>query len=160
MRVGSDAAGQVQGDVPGEVLGAAHVGRTAGIVPIERAWELQRWLAGRLEEAWTRPDNGIWESRGERQHFVYSKVMCWVAFDSLVKGVERFGLDGPVEHWRAVRDEIHRRPGERLRRRTGDIHPGLRFRRSTRARCSSLAWGSCPTTTSGWSVPSRRSATS
>jgi GH15 family glucan-1,4-alpha-glucosidase len=54
-----------------------------------------------------RPDNGIWESRGERQHFVYSKVMCWVAFDSLVKGVERFGLDGPVERWRAVRDEIH-----------------------------------------------------
>ena len=107
VRVGNDAAGQVQGDVPGEVLAAAHVGRTAGIVPIERGWELQRWLAGRLQEAWKRPDNGIWESRGERQHFVYSKVMCWVAFDSLVKGVERFGLDGPVERWRAVRDEIH-----------------------------------------------------
>jgi GH15 family glucan-1,4-alpha-glucosidase len=107
VRVGNDAAGQVQGDVPGEVLGAAHVGRTAGIVPMERSWELQRWLAGRLQEAWKRPDNGIWESRGERQHFVYSKVMCWVAFDSLVKGVERFGLDGPVERWRAVRDEIH-----------------------------------------------------
>ena len=107
VRIGNDAAGQVQGDVPGEVLAAAHVGRTAGIVPIERGWELQRWLAGRLQEAWKRPDNGICESRGERQHFVYSKVMCWVAFDSLVKGVERFGLDGPVDHWRAVRDEIH-----------------------------------------------------
>jgi GH15 family glucan-1,4-alpha-glucosidase len=107
VRIGNDAAGQVQGDVPGEVLAAAHVGRTAGIVSIERGWELQRWLAGRLQEAWKRPDNGIWESRGERQHFVYSKVMCWVAFDSMVKGVERFGLDGPVDHWRAVRDEIH-----------------------------------------------------
>ena len=107
VRIGNDAAGQVQGDVPGEVLAAAHVGRTAGIVSIERGWELQRWLAGRLQEAWKRLDNGIWESRGERQHFVYSKVMCWVAFDSLVKGVERFGLDGPVERWRAVRDEIH-----------------------------------------------------
>jgi GH15 family glucan-1,4-alpha-glucosidase len=107
VRIGNDAAGQVQGDVPGEVLAAAHVGRTAGIASIERGWELQRWLAGRLQEAWKRPDNGIWESRGERQHFVYSKVMCWVAFDSLVKGVERFGLDGPVERWRAVRDEIH-----------------------------------------------------
>jgi GH15 family glucan-1,4-alpha-glucosidase len=107
VRIGNDAAGQVQGDVPGEVLAAAHVGRTAGVVPMERGWELQRWLAGRLQEAWKRPDNGIWESRGERQHFVYSKVMCWVAFDSLVKGVERFGLDGPVERWRAVRDEIH-----------------------------------------------------
>jgi GH15 family glucan-1,4-alpha-glucosidase len=107
VRVGNDAAGQVQGDVPGEVIAAAHVGRTAGIVSMERGWELQRWLAGRLEEAWKRPDNGIWESRGERQQFVYSKVMCWVAFDSLVKGVERFGLDGPVERWRSVRDEIH-----------------------------------------------------
>jgi GH15 family glucan-1,4-alpha-glucosidase len=107
VRIGNDAAGQVQGDVPGEVLAAAHVGRTAGIVPMERGWQLQRWLAGRLQEAWMRPDNGIWESRGERQHFVYSKVMCWVAFDSLDKGVERFGLDGPVERWRAVRDEIH-----------------------------------------------------
>jgi GH15 family glucan-1,4-alpha-glucosidase len=107
VRIGNDAAGQVQGDVPGEVLAAAHVGRTAGIVPIERGWQLQRWLAGRLQEVWKRPDNGIWESRGERQHFVYSKVMCWVAFDSLVKGVERFGLDGPVERWRVVRDEIH-----------------------------------------------------
>jgi GH15 family glucan-1,4-alpha-glucosidase len=107
VRIGNDAAGQVQGDVPGEVLAAAHVGRTAGIVPMERSWQLQRWLAGRLQEAWKKPDNGIWESRGERQHFVYSKVMCWVAFDFLVKGVERFGLDGPVERWRAVRDEIH-----------------------------------------------------
>jgi GH15 family glucan-1,4-alpha-glucosidase len=107
VRIGNDAAGQVQLDVPGEVLGAAHVGRAAGIMPSERGWELQRWIAGRLEVAWKRPDNGIWESRGEKQHFVYSKVMCWAGFDALVKGVERFGLDGPVDHWRAVRDEIH-----------------------------------------------------
>lgn len=107
VRIGNDAAGQVQGDVPGEVLAAAHGGRAAGIAPIERGWELQRWLAGRLERSWKQPDNGIWESRGERQHFVYSKVMCWVAFQSLVAGVERFGLDGPVDHWREVRDEIH-----------------------------------------------------
>ena len=107
VRVGNDAAGQVQLDVPGEVLRAAHVGRAAGVMPSERGWELQQWIAGRLEEAWKRPDNGIWESRGDKQHFVYSKVMCWVGFDALVKGVERFGLDGPVDHWRAVRDEIH-----------------------------------------------------
>jgi GH15 family glucan-1,4-alpha-glucosidase len=107
VRVGNDAADQVQLDVPGEVLAAAHVGRVAGILPTERGWELQRWYAGRLEEAWKHPDNGIWESRGEKQHFVYSKVMCWVAFDALVKGVEQFKLDGPVDRWRAVRDEIH-----------------------------------------------------
>jgi GH15 family glucan-1,4-alpha-glucosidase len=107
VRIGNDAAGQVQLDVPGEVLGAAHVGRATGIMPSERGWELQQWIAGRLEEGWKQPDNGIWESRGDRQHFVYSKVMCWVAFDALVKGVERFGLEGPVDQWRAVRDEIH-----------------------------------------------------
>jgi GH15 family glucan-1,4-alpha-glucosidase len=107
VRVGNDAAGQVQLDVPGEVLGAAHVGRVAGIMPTQRGWELQRWFSGRLEEAWKRPDNGIWESRGERQHFVYSKVMCWAAFDALVAGAERFGLEGPADRWRAVRDEIH-----------------------------------------------------
>ena len=107
VRVGNDAAGQVQGDVPGEVLASAHAGRVAGIVPMERGWGLQRWLAGRLEGAWKKPDNGIWESRGERQHFVYSKVMCWAAFDSLVQGVEQFGLEGPVDRWRTVRDEIH-----------------------------------------------------
>jgi GH15 family glucan-1,4-alpha-glucosidase len=107
VRIGNDAAGQVQLDVPGEVLRAAHVGRAAGIMVSERGWELQQWIAGRLEEGWKQPDNGIWESRGDKQHFVYSKVMCWVAFDALVKGVERFGLDGPVDRWRAVRDEIH-----------------------------------------------------
>ena len=107
VRVGNDAAGQVQLDVPGEVLGAAQAGRVAGVMPSARGWELQRWIAGRLESAWKRPDNGIWESRGDKQHYVYSKVMCWVAFDSLVKGAELFGLEGPVDHWRAVRDEIH-----------------------------------------------------
>jgi GH15 family glucan-1,4-alpha-glucosidase len=77
-------------------LAAAHVARTAGISPTERGWELQRWLAKRLKEAWKEPDNGIWESRGDKQYFVYSKVMCWLAFDAMmVKGVERFGLEGP-----------------------------------------------------------------
>jgi GH15 family glucan-1,4-alpha-glucosidase len=107
VRIGNDAADQIQLDVPGEVLTAAHVGRVAGTVPTERGWELQRWLAGRLEDAWRQPDNGIWESRGERRHFVYSKVMCWVGFDAMIKGVEHFGLEGPVDRWRAVRDEIH-----------------------------------------------------
>ena len=91
----------------GEALAAAHTGWEAGFTPEGRGWSLQRWFAEHLERAWRQPDNGIWESRGARQHFVYSKVMCWVAFDRLVKGAERFGLNGPVERWRAVREEIH-----------------------------------------------------
>ena len=53
------------------------------------------------------PDEGIWEVRGPRRHFTHSKVMAWVAFDRAVRIVERFGLDGPVHHWREQRDEIH-----------------------------------------------------
>ena len=60
-----------------------------------------------LESHWQQPDEGIWEIRGPRRHFTHSKVMAWVAFDRAVKDVEAFGLDGPVERWRQVRDAIH-----------------------------------------------------
>jgi GH15 family glucan-1,4-alpha-glucosidase len=66
-----------------------------------------------LESAWSRPDAGMWEVRGDLQHFTYSKVMAWVAFDRAMKSVERFGLNGPAEHWRKVRDTIHREICER-----------------------------------------------
>ncbi|HMC42940.1 MAG TPA: glycoside hydrolase family 15 protein, partial [Acidimicrobiales bacterium] len=57
--------------------------------------------------AWREPDNGIWEVRGPRRHFTHSKVMAWVAMDRAVKAVESFGLEGPVDRWRALRQEIH-----------------------------------------------------
>jgi GH15 family glucan-1,4-alpha-glucosidase len=70
-------------------------------------WTLQRALLTYLETVWREPDEGIWEVRGPRQHFTYSKVMAWVAFDRAVKDAETFKLDGPVENWRRLRDEIH-----------------------------------------------------
>ncbi len=60
-----------------------------------------------LEELWREPDDGIWEVRGPRRHFTHSKMMAWVAFDRAVRAIEEFHLDGPVDRWRAVRDEIH-----------------------------------------------------
>ena len=60
-----------------------------------------------LESLWRHPDEGIWEVRGPRQHFTHSKVMAWLAFDRAVANVEEFGLDGPVDRWREIRDEIH-----------------------------------------------------
>jgi GH15 family glucan-1,4-alpha-glucosidase len=63
---------------------------------------------GHLEKVWREPDEGIWEVRGPRRHFTHSKVMAWVAFDRMVKQVESFGRAGPVQRWRALRDEIHR----------------------------------------------------
>ena len=66
-----------------------------------------------LEGAWERPDEGIWEVRGERREFVHSKVMAWVAFDRAVRMVERYGREGPVERWRELRAAVHREVCER-----------------------------------------------
>jgi GH15 family glucan-1,4-alpha-glucosidase len=62
---------------------------------------------------WREPDDGIWESRGDRRHYTYSKVMAWVVFDRGVRLAERFGLDAPIERWKAIRDEIHAEVCER-----------------------------------------------
>jgi GH15 family glucan-1,4-alpha-glucosidase len=60
-----------------------------------------------LEQHWRNPDNGIWEIRGDPQHFTHSKVMAWVAFDRAVRTIEEYGLKGDLDRWRAVRDQIH-----------------------------------------------------
>src|SRR6202048_3994571 len=99
VRVGNAAALQLQLDVYGEVMDALHLARRVGLAPSEAGWALQRALMGYLEKIWQEPDEGIWEVRGPRRHFTHSKVMAWVAFDRAVKGIEQFGLDGPLEHW-------------------------------------------------------------
>ena len=75
------------------------------------AWDLQVALLDFLEGAWQQPDNGLWEMRGPRRHFVHSKVMAWVAFDRMVRAhrarTPRHGLPGDVDLWEARRDEIH-----------------------------------------------------
>ena len=63
---------------------------------------------GFVEEHWSDPDEGLWEVRGPRRHFVHSKVMTWVAVDRAVRMVESFDRRGPLDKWRALRDEIHR----------------------------------------------------
>ena len=108
VRVGNAASEQLQIDVYGEVMDALYQARVHGLPDETPAWALQKVLLGYLEEAWRKPDEGIWEIRGERRHFVHSKVMAWVAFDRAVRTVETQDLDGPVDRWRAQRDEIHR----------------------------------------------------
>jgi GH15 family glucan-1,4-alpha-glucosidase len=107
VRVGNAAAGQFQLDVYGELMDALLQAREAGLEPDKNAWRLQLALLRFVAEAWRKPDEGIWEVRGPRRHFVHSKVMAWVAVDRAVKTVERFGLDGPVDRWRALRQTIH-----------------------------------------------------
>ena len=106
VRVGNAAHEQFQLDVYGEVMDAFEQARKGGIAASESGWALQRALVDHVERVWQEPDSGIWETRGPRQHFVYSKVMAWVCLDRAIKGVEVHGLDGPVERWRKTREEI------------------------------------------------------
>jgi GH15 family glucan-1,4-alpha-glucosidase len=107
VRIGNAACQQFQLDVYGELMDAMHLARRGGLEPDENAWRVERALTEFLKDAWREPDNGIWEMRGPKRHFTHSKVMAWVAMDRMVKAVELFGLDGPVEQWRSLRSTIH-----------------------------------------------------
>jgi GH15 family glucan-1,4-alpha-glucosidase len=106
VRIGNAAIEQFQLDVYGEVIDAFHLGRVFGIEADSAAWSLERHLVDYVSEHWRKPDEGIWEVRGPRRQFTHSKVFAWVALDRAVKAVEKFGLDGPVERWRATRQQI------------------------------------------------------
>jgi len=107
VRIGNAAHGQLQIDVFGEVMDALHQARRGGLASGDEYWEFQREMLVHLAEVWSRPDEGLWEVRGEPRQFTYSKVMAWVAFDRSVRAMEAFGLEGPLDHWRAVRRAIH-----------------------------------------------------
>ncbi|GAA4524504.1 glycoside hydrolase family 15 protein [Nonomuraea ferruginea] len=107
VRIGNQAVDQLQLDVYGEVMSSLYLARTSGLGPDQRAWSIQRKLLDYVEEHWDEPDEGLWEVRGPRRHFVHSKVMCWVALDRAVKYVERFDRTGPADRWRAARDKMH-----------------------------------------------------
>ena len=107
VRIGNAASDQLQLDVYGEVIGAMYAARRLGLAPDEAGWNLEKALVVHLESIWQQPDEGIWEVRGGRRQFTASKAMAWAAFDRAIRSVEDFGLDGPVERWRMVRDAIH-----------------------------------------------------
>ena len=107
VRVGNAAAGQYQLDTWGEVLDGLHLARNAGLATSEDAWDLQLALLEFLEGHWDDPDNSLWEVRGARRHFVHSKVLAWAGVDRAVQAVERFGLPGPGQRWRQLREQIH-----------------------------------------------------
>ena len=107
VRVGNAAHAQLQLDVYGELMGVLHAARRFGLDGHEGAWALQKVVMSHLADIWREPDEGIWEVRGPRRQFVNSKVMCWLAFDRMVASARLFGLDGPLDHWCAVREEIH-----------------------------------------------------
>ncbi|HTH41636.1 MAG TPA: glycoside hydrolase family 15 protein [Terracidiphilus sp.] len=108
VRIGNAAAAQLQLDTYGEVLDAFFWSYSS-LKEDSRAadYALLREVVEHLETIWEQPDNGIWEVRGGPQHFTYSKVMAWVAFDRAIKIAEKSALEAPVERWTRVRDTIH-----------------------------------------------------
>ena len=106
VRVGNAAAEQFQADVIGETMMALHTARASGIKEAPNSWAVQRALMGHLEKVWRKPDQGIWEIRGEPRKFTHSRVMVWAAFDRAVRAVEEFGLPGPSQRWARIRDEV------------------------------------------------------
>ncbi|MCS0637263.1 glycoside hydrolase family 15 protein [Streptomyces sp. LP05-1] len=109
VRIGNAAVKQLQLDVYGEVIDSLFLAREAGLAAQSHAWNLQLSLLGFLESTWRRPDEGLWEVRGPRRHFVHSKVMAWVAADRAVRTLEADpSLPGDPARWRAMRDEVHR----------------------------------------------------
>jgi GH15 family glucan-1,4-alpha-glucosidase len=108
VRVGNAASEQLQLDVYGEVVDAMFQARRQGAPPDPDAWAILLEAFDWLEEGWRLEDAGIWEVRGPARHFTHSKVMAWVAFDRAVRWIEELGRTGPLDRWRAIRDEIHR----------------------------------------------------
>jgi GH15 family glucan-1,4-alpha-glucosidase len=107
VRIGNAAHRQLQLDIYGEVMDVFHTTRRHSIAPGEDAWRVEQLLMDFLESNWQQPDEGIWEVRGPRRQFTHSKVMAWVGADRAVKAVERYGLEGSLEKWRALRAAIH-----------------------------------------------------
>ncbi|WP_328415288.1 glycoside hydrolase family 15 protein [Streptomyces violaceus] len=114
VRIGNDAVNQLQLDVYGEVMDSLSLARESGLSAQPDVWALQTALMDFLRTHWRQPDEGLWEVRGGRRQFVHSKVMVWVAADRAVRTLERHPeLDGDLEGWRALRDEVHREVCER-----------------------------------------------
>jgi GH15 family glucan-1,4-alpha-glucosidase len=106
VRIGNGAVTQYQADVIGEVMVALEAARMAGVDEGQYSWPLQRSLLAYVEENIDRPDNGIWEMRGEPRMFTYSRAMIWAAFDRGVRAVREHGFEGPADRWEVLRDRM------------------------------------------------------
>ncbi|NPU09384.1 glycoside hydrolase family 15 protein [Bradyrhizobium sp. 83002] len=108
VRIGNAAHAQLQLDVYGELIDAFHQARMSRLKLDDGTWALECAVLDHLTDVWNQPDHGIWERRGDGRHYVFSKVMTWVAFDRAIKSAERFHLEAPLERWRRLRETIHR----------------------------------------------------
>jgi len=107
VRIGNAAHGQLQLDVYGEVVDTLFQGKRGGLETRPADWAFLRAILEHLEQVWSCADQGAWETRGDPQHFTFSKIMCWVALDRGIRAIEVNKVEGPVARWREVRQRIH-----------------------------------------------------
>ena len=108
VRIGNDAYSQLQLDIYGELMDAVYLSDKYGEPISHDLWRNLVRMLDWLCEHWREPDDGLWEVRGGRHEFLYSRVMCWVALDRGLRLAAKRSLPAPVERWNAVRDEIYR----------------------------------------------------
>ncbi|MBQ1107044.1 glycoside hydrolase family 15 protein [Streptomyces anulatus] len=106
VRLGNAADDQLQLDIYGEALYALSEGREVGIQAGHRGWKILSRTLDRLADSWDRPDEGIWETRGGRKDFTYSRVMCWAAFDRGLKLAAQFSRPADTARWTGARDAV------------------------------------------------------
>lgn len=107
VRIGNLAHNQVQLDIYGSVIEVFYMAQQMGLPEVPQSWNLARAMLDHLEKIWQEPDEGIWEVRGPKRHFVHSKLMVWAAFNWCIEASEKLGIEGNVDHWRKIRAEIH-----------------------------------------------------
>ncbi|HSK20239.1 MAG TPA: glycoside hydrolase family 15 protein [Longimicrobiales bacterium] len=112
VRIGNGAHSQLQLDIYGELLAAVSLWHEQHLVD-EEFWQLLITIVDWVADNWQRPDSSIWEIRAEPRHYVYSKVMCWVALDRAIHMAGELGAPPRLEHWRAQRAAIHEQVLER-----------------------------------------------
>ena len=146
VRVGNAASGQFQLDVYGEVMSALYGAHKRGLTGTPTGWTAVVEVMKFLEDAWQRPDDGIWEVRGGRRHFTHSKVMAWVAVDRFVRWIDEFGAGGEEgRRMRAAHGRAGRADPRRGLRAGLQPHASARSRSRTAARTSTRACSSSRT---------------
>ncbi|QSR88803.1 glycoside hydrolase family 15 protein [Methylacidiphilum caldifontis] len=107
VRIGNNAYRQVQLDIYGELIDAIYLFNKYGAPISYDEWQEVRRLIDWVTEHWQQEDEGIWEVRGRRHHFIYSKLMCWVALDRGLRLAEKRSFPTDVTEWRKVRNDIY-----------------------------------------------------
>jgi GH15 family glucan-1,4-alpha-glucosidase len=107
VRIGNSAVEQLQLDVYGAIFDAVYLSNKYVNGISDAGWRRVKRTMEWLEHNWDRPDEGIWEVRNGRKHFLHSRVMCWVSFDRMIRLALKRSLAAPLERWYAVRDAIY-----------------------------------------------------